>query len=238
MHNVLFFQFFFSLEFSFCCGCSWSCLSPYVLTILVFVEFISLITKLYFWYSYSVSWAIIQTREGWALAPTPWAKICSKKRVWTPVSMKQTNKRPNLIRLWHLPLPAMSFTEAVKLQLPLLLHHLLHIHRGEVPLKKCPPKMPDVLCIFHCLLASAHTCQQGDGHIARPLAVPQAHVKELCPTRNSSKEPEHEMPEWFIKIRWLKLLNLWNMHSFWWLQCYLYKFVKNHLGKHWVYTTA
>ena len=114
------------------CLYSWSCFSHYVLTILVFVEFVSLITKLYLWYSYSVSWAIIQTREGWALAPTPWAKICSKKRVWTPVSMKQTNKCPNLIRLWHLPLPAMSFTEAVKLQLPLLLHHLLHIH-GRVP---------------------------------------------------------------------------------------------------------
>ena len=89
-----FFSILFLIGVLFFCGCSWSCFSPYVLTILVFVEFISSITKLYFWYSYSVSWAIIQTREGWALAPTPWAKICSKKgsehlSVWN----KPTNVR-------------------------------------------------------------------------------------------------------------------------------------------------
>lgn len=68
MHSSFFFQFFFSLVFSFFfvgahgmvflikfhCLYSWSCFSHYVLTILVFVELISLITKSYFWYSYSV----------------------------------------------------------------------------------------------------------------------------------------------------------------------------------------
>ena len=136
MHNVLFFQFFFSLEFSFLWVLMelFFSLRSYYIGICGIYFFNHQIIFLVFIFCFLGNYS---NKGRLGFGSNPLSKNLQQKRVWTPVSMKQTNKRPNLIRLWHLPLPAMSFTEAVKLQLPLLLHHLLHIH-GRVPLKNDP----------------------------------------------------------------------------------------------------
>ncbi len=134
-----------------------SCFSHYAITISVFVELMSFSPNYMFGiHSHIFSLAILQTGERWALAPTPWAKKHAVKR-----GSEHLNTCHQLIRMWHLPegckTPSAG-TDAVKLQLPLLLHHLLSIH-------KCATKKtrtPDVW-MQHCLLASAHTCPQGDG---------------------------------------------------------------------------